>query len=42
MGHHICVGPMCDIVANRQKGTFTQKHWLHGHNVLEHTGYVHL
>ena len=30
MGQHICFGAMCDIVVNR---TFTQKHWLHGHNM---------
>ena len=33
MGQHICFGVMCDIVANKQKGTFTQKHWLHGHTM---------
>ena len=35
MGQHICFGAMCDIVANSHinviKGTFTQKHCLHGH-----------
>ena len=37
MGQHICFGPMCDIVANSRinviKSTFTQKHWLHAHNM---------
>ena len=41
MGQHICFGAMCDIVANSHinviKGTFTQKHWLHGHNMSYRT-----
>ena len=35
MGQHICFGAICDSVPNSHinviKGTFTQKHWLHGH-----------
>ena len=34
MGQHICFGAMCDIVANSRinviRGTYTQRHWLHG------------
>ena len=41
MGQHICFGAMCDIVANSHinvmKGTFTQKLWLHGHNMSYRT-----
>ena len=45
MGQHICFGAMCDILPNKQKGTFTQKHWLHGHNMsykTKHTSYSYL
>ena len=41
MGQHICFGAMCDIVANSHinviKATFTQKHWLHAHNMSYRT-----
>ena len=48
MGQHICFGAMCDTVANSHvnvvKGTLTQKHSLHGHNIchIEHKDYAHL
>ena len=41
MAQHICFGAMCDIVANSHinviKRTFTQKYWLHGHNMSYRT-----
>ena len=41
MGQHICFGAICDIKPNSHinviKGTFTQKHWLHGHNMSNRT-----
>ena len=41
MGQHICFGTMCDFVANSHtnviKGTFTQKHSLHGHIMSNRT-----
>ena len=41
MDPYICFGAMCDIVANSPinviKATFTQKHWLHGHNMSDRT-----
>ena len=48
MGQHICFGAMCDPVANSNinvvKGTLTQKHSSHGHNIchIEHKDYAHL
>ena len=41
MVQHICFSAMCNIVAkshtNVIKGTFTQKHWLHGYNMSYRT-----
>ena len=41
MGQHICFGVMCDILANSHinviKCTYTQKHWLHKHNMSYRT-----
>ena len=41
MSQHICFGAMCDFVANIHinviKWAFTQKHWLHGHNMSYRT-----
>ena len=41
MGQHMCFGAMCDLVANSHinviKGTFTQKHRLHGQNISYRT-----
>ena len=41
MGQHICFDAMCDFVANSHinviKGTFTQKHCIHGHDMSYRT-----